>query len=143
MKLDAKIEWQQGLAFRASLDGFDFTIDANPEAGGRNLGPRPKGLTLVSLIGCTAMDVISILGKMKVKVEKFAVSAEATLAEEHPKKILAIKVTYDFAGADLSPKPLLKAIALSEEKYCGVRATLAPAVAISHEIILNHQKVPG
>jgi putative redox protein len=143
MKLEAKIEWEQGLAFRASLDGFEFIIDGTAEAGGRNLGPRPKGLTLVSLAGCTGMDVISILGKMKVKVDKFQIATEALLAEEHPKKILAVKVTYIFAGAGLTPEPLRKAIALSEEKYCGVRATLTPTVAISHEIILNGQKVPG
>jgi putative redox protein len=142
MKLEAKIDWEQGLAFRAHLDGFDFTIDGLPEAGGHNLGPRPKGLTLISLAGCTGMDVISILGKMKVKVDKFSVNAEARLAEEHPKKILDIKVTYAFSGAGLSPEPLRKAIALSEEKYCGVRATLAPTVAISHDIILNGQKIP-
>lgn len=142
MKLEAKIDWEQGLAFRARLDGFDFVIDGLPEAGGKNLGPRPKGLTLVSLAGCTGMDVISILGKMKVKVEKFAVAVEALTAEEHPKKFLAIKVTYAFTGAGLTPEPLRKAIALSEEKYCGVRATLLPTVAISHEIILNGQKLP-
>jgi putative redox protein len=143
MKLEAKIDWQQGLAFRANLDGFDFIIDGTPAAGGRNLGPRPKGLTLVSLAGCTGMDVISILGKMKVKVEKFSVSAAALTAEEHPKKFLSILVTYFFEGAGISPEPLRKAIALSEDKYCGVRATLAPTVAIRHEIILNGQKVPA
>jgi putative redox protein len=141
MNLEAKIDWQEGLAFQAHLDGFDFVIDSTPEAGGKNLGPRPKGLTLVSLLGCTGMDVISILGKMKVKVEKFAVTAEAQLAEEHPKKILAIKVIYHFTGDGLTPEPLQKAIALSEEKYCGVRATLSPTVAISHEIIINGQKL--
>jgi putative redox protein len=143
MELKAKIDWQQGLAFQAHLDGFDFVIDGSPEAGGKNLGPRPKGLTLVSLLGCTGMDVISVLGKMKVKVEKFKLSAEATLADEHPKKIVAIKVTYSFTGSGLTPGPLRKAIALSEEKYCGVRATLAPAVAISHDISVNGQKVDG
>ena len=143
MKLDAKIDWQEGLAFQAHLDGFDFVIDGTPEAGGRNLGPRPKGLTLVSLLGCTGMDVISILGKMKVKVEKFEVTAEAQLAEEHPKKILAIKVIYAFTGANLTAKPLQKAIALSEEKYCGVRATLMPTVNISHEIMVNGHRLTG
>jgi putative redox protein len=143
MKLEAKIDWQQGLAFQAHLDGFDFVIDGTPEAGGKGLGPRPKGLTLVSLLGCTGMDVISILGKMKVKVESFAVTAEAQLAEEHPKKFLAIKVIYTFSGPGLSPEPLLKAIALSEEKYCGVRATLTPAVVITHEIIVNGKTLPG
>ncbi len=141
MNLEANITWQQGLAFRANLDGFDFVIDGTPEAGGKNLGPRPKGLTLVSLLGCTAMDVISILGKMKVKVEKFSATAEARLAEEHPKKFLAIKVTYAFSGPELTVEPLRKAIALSEEKYCGVRATLAPTVNISHEIIVNGNRL--
>jgi len=143
MKLEAKIEWKEGLAFRAELDGHEFTIDGTAEAGGRDLGPRPKGLTLVSLAGCTGMDVISILGKMRAPVATFQVETEALLADDHPKKFLAIKVIYRFTGAGLTPEPLLKAIALSEEKYCGVRATLAPAVAISHEIILNDQKVPG
>jgi putative redox protein len=143
MKLEAKIDWQQGLAFRASLDGHEFTIDGTPEAGGRDLGPRPKGLTLVSLAGCTGMDVISILDKMRVAVEKFQVETEALLADEHPKKFLQIKVTYSFSGPGLTPEPLRKAIALSEEKYCGVRATLAPTVAIRHEIILNGEKVPN
>ena len=143
MELKADIDWQDGLAFRANLDGFDFVIDGAPQAGGRNLGPRPKGLTLVSLAGCTAMDVISILGKMKVKVEKFHVATAAQLAEEHPKKFLSIRITYSFTGAGITPEPLRKAIALSEEKYCGVRATLIPAVAISHEIVLNGQKIPG
>ncbi len=143
MSLTARIEWQQGMAFRAALDGHEFTIDGIPEAGGKDLGPRPKGLTLVSLAGCTGMDVISILGKMRVKVDKFRIETEALLADEHPKKFLEIKVTYVFEGAGITSEPLRKAIALSEEKYCGVRATLAPSVAIRHEIVLNCEKVPG
>ncbi len=142
-ELEADIDWQQGLAFKASLDGFDFVIDGTPEAGGRGLGPRPKGLTLVSLAGCTGMDVISLLGKMKVKVDKFHVSAKAQTAAEHPKKFLSILVTYSFEGAGIAPAPLRKAISLSEEKYCGVRATLLPTVAISHEIVLNGETLPG
>ena len=143
MELKADIDWEQGLAFRAHLDGFEFVIDGAPEAGGRGLGPRPKGLTLVSLAGCTGMDVISILGKMKVKVDQFRVAASAQLAAEHPKKFLSILITYAFAGAGITPEPLRKAISLSEEKYCGVRASLLPGVAISHEIVLNGEKIPG
>ena len=89
------------------------------------------------------MDVISILGKMKVKVDKFEVAAEAILAEEHPKKFMAIKVIYTFTGPGLATEPLRKAIALSEDKYCGVRATLTPTVTISHEIILNGEHLAG
>jgi putative redox protein len=143
MNLKTRIEWEQGMAFRADLDGHEFVIDGTPKVGGRNLGPRPKGLTLVSLAGCTGMDVISILGKMRVPVEGFSVETEARLADEHPRKFLEIKVTYAFKGPGIDPESLRKAIALSEEKYCGVRATLAPVVALSHEIILNGEKVPG
>lgn len=137
MKLNASIDWQDGLAFKALLDGHEFLIDGVAAAGGRDLGPRPKGLTLVSLAGCTGMDVISILGKMRVKVESFRVETEALTADEHPMKFVEIKVTYRIQGAGVTPDPLRKAVALSEEKYCGVRATLSPAVAIRHEIVLN------
>ena len=143
MKLEAKIDWKQGLAFNAQLDGHEFVIDGTPEAGGKDLGPRPKGLTLVSLAGCAGMDVISILGKMRVAVETFRVETEALLADEHPKKFLEIKVVYSFTGPGIDPAALLKAIALSEEKYCGVRATLSPTVDIRHEIFLNGQNIPG
>lgn len=143
MKLNASIDWQGALAFKAALDGHEFMIDGTPEAGGRDLGPRPKALTLVSLAGCTGMDVISLLGKMRVKVDAFSVATEALLADEHPKKFLEIKVTYRFAGTGINPESLRKAIALSEEKYCGVRATLSPAVAIRHEIVLNDEIIPG
>lgn len=141
MKLQAKINWDHDLVFKAHLDGFDFIIDSPQTPGTKAVGPRPKGLTLVSLLGCTGMDVISILGKMKVKVEKFELSAEAVLADEHPKKIMAIKVIYAFTGSGLTPEPLGKAISLSEEKYCGVRATLAPSVAFSHEIVVNGESL--
>ncbi len=137
MKLNASIDWQDGLAFKARLDGHEFLIDGVAAAGGRDLGPRPKGLTLVSLAGCTGMDVISILGKMRARVERFQVETEALTADEHPMKFVEIKVTYRVQGAGVTPDQLRKAVALSEEKYCGVRATLSPAVAIRHEIVLN------
>ncbi len=143
MKLDASIDWLEGMAFKTVLDGHELVIDVAPEAGGSDRGPRPKALTLVSLAGCTGMDVISILGKMRVKVERFRVATEARLADEHPKKFLEILVTYEFAGANINPDSLRKAVSLSEEKYCGVRATLSPAVAIRHEIVLNGEKIAG
>jgi putative redox protein len=143
MKLNASIEWQQDLAFKAALDGHEFVIDGTPESGGRDLGPRPKGLTLVSLAGCTGMDIISILGKMRVRVDRFRIETEALTAEEHPRKFLEIRITYRFEGPDINPDSLRKAISLSEEKYCGIRATLSPTVAIRHEIVLNNEKIPG
>lgn len=143
MILNAKIDWEQGMAFRAELDGHEFMIDAPSSAGGSDLGPRPKGLTLVSLAGCTGMDVISILAKMRVEVKMFHVETEAVVADEHPKRFLEIKLVYAFEGAGINPDSLRKAVSLSEEKYCGVQATLSPTVRIHHEILLNGETISG
>lgn len=139
--MKAKIEWQEGLSFKARLDGFDFMIDADEKVGGKNRGPRPKGLTLISIAGCTGMDVISILGKMRVTVDRFEVETDAVLDKEHPKKFLEILIRYIFNGNDLPVDKIKKAISLSEERYCGVSASLKPGVKLSKEIVINEQKI--
>jgi putative redox protein len=125
------------MTFEAQLDGFDFLIDADEKAGGQSKGPKPKGLTLVSLAGCTAMDVISILGKMRVSVDSFEVAIDGVLAREHPRKFLEVLIKYIFKGTDLPLGKIKKAIHLSMENYCGVSATLRPVVKLSHQIIIN------
>ena len=142
--MKASVEWKEGMAFEAHLDGFNFAIDADPIVGGQNKGPKPKGLTLVSLAGCTAMDVISILGKMRVadKIDSFSVATDGTLDEEHPKKFLEVVIKYIFKGnlAD-SIEKINHAIELSMENYCGVSATLRPTVKLSHQLIINGQVI--
>jgi putative redox protein len=139
--MESKVVWKDGMAFEAHLDGFNFTIDAGEGVGGRNLGPMPKGLTLVSLAGCTAMDVISILTKMRVKIDYFEVGTVATLSGEHPKRFTGIVIQYKFKGTDLPLDKLNRAIELSMENYCGVSATLKQSVIISKEIYINGQRV--
>jgi putative redox protein len=129
------------MAFEAHLDGFNFAIDAHEKFGGRNLGPMPKGLTLVSLAGCTAMDVISILQKMRVKVDSFEVATDGVLANEHPKKFLEVVIKYIFKGTDLPLEKIKNAVSLSLGSYCGVYATLQPTVRMSHQVIINGQAV--
>jgi putative redox protein len=77
--------WLGNMAFEAEVNGHTLVLDAIPEVGGENRGPRPKPLMLAALAGCTAMDVISILKKMRVPVEKFNVRAQGDLTDEHPK----------------------------------------------------------
>ena len=143
--MEASVEWKNGMAFNANLNGFDFMIDGDEKFGGQGLGPRPKGLTLVSLAGCTAMDVISILRKMKVEggIDSFKIATDGQLAEEHPKKITEIVVDYIFQGEKLqaSIDKIKKAIQLSVENYCGVYATLQPTVKISHRLFVNHKEI--
>ena len=137
--MEANVVWKEGMAFEAHLDGFNFTIDAHPKVGGENKGPKPKGLTLISLAGCTAMDVISILKKMRVTVDSFEVATEGELADDHPKKITTIIIKYIFKGTNLPNDKLKTAVTLSMENYCGVIATLKPTVKISHKIIVNDE----
>ncbi|MBI4912350.1 MAG: OsmC family protein [Acidobacteria bacterium] len=132
--MTSSVAWTSGMAFQADLEGFAFTLDALPESGGQASGPRPKGLVLTALAGCTAMDVVSILAKMRVPLEGFRVEVEAPLTEEHPKVFGAVKVRYVFKGKDLPMDKLERAVQLSEERYCGVSAMLRKAAPITSEI---------
>ena len=138
--MESKVTWKDGMAFEAELDGHHFIIDATEKVGGRDLGPRPKGLTITSLIGCTGMDVISILNKMKQPVKSFDVTGQAVMAEEHPVSFKKIKVIYRAEG-EIEEAKLKRAVQLSEERYCGVSETLRPAVELSSEIWLNGEQL--
>jgi putative redox protein len=126
--------WLENMAFESEIGGHKITIDAVPEVGGENRGPRPKPLMLSALGGCTGMDVISILKKMRVEVAEFRVIVEGDLTEEHPKHFYKMHVIYEFSGKDLPLDKLQKAVELSEERYCGVSATLKKALEITSEI---------
>jgi len=141
--MKASVEWKDGMAFDGHLEGFTITIDADEQFGGKNRGPRPKGLTLVSLAGCTAMDVISILEKMRIapRVEKFEVATDAVIEKDYPKRILEIVIKYIFKGSDLPVDKIQHAIELSMENYCGVTATLRPTVKLSHQLIINDRVI--
>lgn len=139
--MQASVVWKDSMVFEAHLDGFNFIIDADEKFGGQDKGLKPKGLTLVSLAGCTAMDVISILGKMRVSVDSFEVVTDGVIAKEHPKKILELGVKYIFKGDDLPQEKIKAAVTLSREKYCGIIATLKPTVKLSYQIIVNGQIV--
>ena len=135
--MQSKVTWKDGMAFDVELDGFNMTIDATEEHGGRGLGARPKGLLLSSLGGCTAMDVISILRKMRAMPESFEVEVRGELRDEDPRSFTNIVVSYRFEGRELKASKIKRAIQLSEERYCGVSATLRPAVQLGHEIWIN------
>ena len=134
MKHMVDLAWHENMFFDTVLDGHRLTIDDAEENGGQNKGPRPKKLMLLALAGCTAMDVISILHKMKIIPDKFNVMVEADVTEEHPKKYDKMHVIYQFSGKDLPLAKLERAVQLSEEKYCGVSAVYHDAVSMSSEI---------
>jgi putative redox protein len=134
MKSRIDCAWKQGMAFEADVNGFKLMIDAEPDVGGEDKGPRPKPLTLVSLAGCTGMDVISILKKMRIEPEYFNIAVEGDMMEEHPKYYHKIHVIYELKGAEIDPEKVEKAVTLSRERYCGVYALLVKGAEITYEI---------
>ena len=133
-KEQIKVNWMENMAFKAEMDGHEIILDAAERVGGENRGPRPKPFMLTSLAGCTGMDVVSILKKMKVEVDDFNIIVEGELSEEHPKQYTKMHVVYEFKGEDLPMKKLEKAVRLSDEKYCGVSALYKKAIELTHEI---------
>ncbi len=133
-KEEVQVTWLDKMAFEAGINGHKITIDADPAAGGEDLGPRPKPFVLAALGGCTGMDVVSILKKMRVDVKGLNVKVEGELAEEHPKTFLKMHVIYEFTGTNLPMDKLQKAVSLSEERYCGVTALYKKAIPVTSEI---------
>lgn len=137
MKQTLKTEWKGDMKFEAEVNGHRLTIDALTESGGHDEGPRPKNLMLLALAGCTGMDVVSILKKMRVELTSFDVDVIADMTEEHPKHYTHMHIRYIFSGHDLPMDKLQKAIDLSQERYCGVSFMYRKAMKITHEIIIK------
>jgi len=137
MKEKIKATLLSGLAFEGEVGGHKIYMDTGAEHGGKNLGPRPKPLMMLSLAGCTGMDVAAILKKMKVELESFTVEVEGDITEEHPKRFDRMKVIYRLKGKDIPFKSVEKAVNLSRERYCGVSANYSKAFPIDHEIIIE------
>jgi putative redox protein len=135
--MKSTVQWNSGLAFTAHQGGHAVAMDASVEAGGQDSGASPKGLLLSGLGGCTGIDVVAILDKMRVAFEGFEVQASAELTEEHPKVFRSIHLRYVFRGKDLPMEKLEKAVILSMDRYCGVSAMLAKAAPITWEIVVE------
>lgn len=136
MSMEATVTWTSGMAFEAEQEGQRILIDV-PGPDGTSRGVRPKGLLLAGLGGCTGMDVVSILEKMRVPFEGLAVEVSADQSEDHPKVFTAIRVIYRFKGRDLPMDKLARAVQLSQEKYCGVSAMLGKTATIATEIVVE------
>jgi putative redox protein len=127
-------EWKGDMAFEADVNGHKVIMDATVDGGGHNIGPSPKKLLLVALSGCTGMDVVSILKKMHVDIQKCDIEVQGDVAEEHPKRYTKMHVIYNFTGKDLPLDKLEKAVKMSEDTYCGVEALFKMAIEVTSEI---------
>ena len=135
MKHEISCAWTGGMAFDADVMGKTIRMDASAEDGGKDSGARPKPLLLAALAGCSGMDVVSILAKMREPLTWFNERVEAEVSEEHPKRYLNMKIIYEFKASDgLDPAKVEKAVSLSQEKYCGVSALFQLAIPVEWEI---------
>jgi putative redox protein len=135
--MESTVTWKTGMSFNSVQDGHDIILDLPTDLGGTDQGPKPKTLLLTALGGCTAMDVVSILNKMRVEFTGLTIHASGELTDEHPKVFKHLRIKYIFKGNALPQEKLEKAVSLSQEKYCGVSAMLAKACPIKYEIIIE------
>lgn len=124
--MDAKVTWQGKMRFEgtASDSGYMLPLDAGTGVGGEEQGFRPLELMAMSLAGCTAMDVISILRKKRQAVESFEVRVHADQANEHPRVFTHLRIEYIVTGENIDPAAVRRAIELSETKYCPAQSML-------------------
>lgn len=132
-----EVDYIDGMAFETEVDGHKFILDAEEPVGGKDRGPRPKPLLLVSLLGCTSMDVVSLMRKMRVDFDDFKVKAKGGLNEEHPMYYKKIHLEYHVWGKNVDHAKVEKCVALSTERYCGIHYMVSKSSDVSHEIIYH------
>ena len=128
------VEWTEGMAFEANISGFKISMDADPEFGGKDKGPKPKPLMMVALAGCTGMDLVSLMNKMRIAYDSLNIIVEGDLTEEHPKHFTRMKVIYEITGKDIDRKKVERIVDMSKDKYCGVSHSYKKAMEIDYEI---------
>lgn len=112
-------------------------MDASVTAGGTGHGTSPMELLLMSIAGCSGMDIVSILEKMQVKVNRFVTIVEGERSNDHPRVFKDIEVVYKFWGDALSEDKLQRAVQLSIDKYCSVANMIDKAANLTYRIEIN------
>lgn len=131
----AKIEltWQDNNVFESKHDDGVVMID-HPAEGEETRGMRPKALMLSSLAGCSALDIVALLKKMRAEVDDFKIDVTAELTDEHPKIYKDVVVTYKFYGTEFKKDKIQKSVDLSVERYCGVMEMFRQFTTVKVEI---------
>ena len=132
--MKARVKRIEGVTLMAEADsGHALVMDASPDVGGRNLGPRPMEMLLMGMGGCSSIDVITILEKMREPIDGCEVEITARRAAEHPKVFTEIHMHFILSGKGLNREKAARAIALSAEKYCSASIMLGKAARVTHD----------
>jgi len=135
--MKAEITYKENFTFESKIRDHNFTMDTQVAAGGYNRGPSPKELMLASILGCTAMDVIALFKKNKIKPDKLIVRGDAEPRSEHPRVFKSVQIDFEVEGSDIPDEALKLAVHESLTKFCGVSAMVAKVVPIHYNLILN------
>ena len=131
--------WKENMVFESdNPSGETLFMDA-PDEGIENKGLRPKALMLSSLAGCSGLDVVSLLKKMRAEVDDFKMVVHGELTEEHPRYYHKVVIAYHFYGSDLQEDKINKAVKLSVDQYCGVMEMFRQFAKVTTEVYLHEQ----
>lgn len=137
--MEARIKWIENAVFTVEAgSGHAIVVDGPPDIGGRNLGPRPMELMLMSVGACSAVDVVHILKKGRHAVADVQVEVKGERAETEPKVFTKIHLHFIVSGKGLTANQVERAVKLSAEKYCSASIMLGRAgAAVTHDFELR------
>ena len=135
--IEAQVEYVSNMRFVGAANSAHAVVMDTSAAGGEGTASRPMELLLVALGGCTGMDVVSILRKMRVKYDSFRLEIKGKPNSEHPKIFKEVELVYRFSGRDLPRERIEHAVELSQEKYCPISATLRPTAEVRYRVEIS------
>ena len=139
-KQTAELTWNKKMHFTGKSGQFSVEMDASATHGGEGLAPTPKDLVLQAMMGCSAMDIVSILEKMRQPIESFTMNIEAEKNQHPPIYFQSSLIKYYLKGA-IDPQKAIKALDSSLTKYCGVNYMISKAGKIFFELYLNETRI--
>jgi putative redox protein len=136
--MEARIRRIEGMTFAGKADSKHWVVmDTDDASGGSDGSATPLELVLLGLGGCTSMDVVSILQKMRVQIDRYEMVLGAERSADHPKVFTKIRIEYRVWGPDIDPLKVEKAVELSKTKYCPVSAMIGKSVPIEYSFHIN------
>ena len=135
--MNISVNWVDGMLMVGKSDsGHSITMDGPSEIGGENLGVRPMEMLLLGVAGCTMIDIVTTLKKMRQNLTQLETKVNAERANDHPKVFTDIHIQFELKGKDLDSIKVEKAITLSAEKYCSASIMLGKTATITHNFVI-------